>query len=514
MAKKTTKKSVKKETENQKDAMKNAIRELIEEKGYSEESVKITIEKALKAAYKRTYGTDDNAIVKFEDDMSDVKIYSRKTIVDGVYDPVHEIEIEEARKLTGDDSIVEGDDIDICEEPKNFDRSAVSTGKQTAHQGLSETYRDSLYNEYKEKIGEIIIGYYQRERNGNIYVDLGNAGKIEGILPVKYQSKIEFYEKNDRIKALIVDIKRNSSGLQIVLSRSDPKLVSQILEKEVPEIADGTVEIQKIVRDAGYRTKIAVSTSREEVDPVGACVGLRGVRIQNVIRELLNERVDVLKWDSDPVVFIKNALSPAQVQRVIIMNAEKREALAIVDESQFSLAIGRQGQNVRLANRLCDWNIDVKTVEQAAEIDFSEISTVQSARNLFSDDIAESETENQVAAENEEEVLLADIPEIDGNVASLLKENGIEKIEDFIDAYENKSINIEGVSQEDLDKVNDLIHEAVEIVEDNSEEIEAEEEADEEEEYFCPECGAKITLDMTHCPGCGTELEFTTEEEE
>ncbi len=511
MAKKTTKKTAKSEAEKQKDSMRNAIRELIEEKGFSEESVRQTIEKALKAAYKRTYGTDENAIVKFEDDMSDVAIYSRKTVVDGVYSPVLEIELEEARLLVPD--IEEGDEIDILEDPKNFDRSAVSTGKQTAHQGLSETYRDSLYNEYKDKIGEIIIGYYQRERNGNIYVDLGNAGKIEGVLPVKYQSKIETYEKNDRIKALIVDIKRTSSGLQIVLSRSDPKLVSQILEKEVPEIADGTVEIQKIVRDAGYRTKIAVSTSREEVDPVGACVGLRGVRIQNVIRELLNERVDVLKWDSDPVVFIKNALSPAQVERVIIMNAEKREALAIVEESQLSLAIGRQGQNVRLANRLCDWNIDVKTVEMAAEIDFSEISTVQSARNLFSDEVVENETENQAESENEEELLLSDIPGINENVAKLLKENGIEKIEDFIESYENKTINIEGVSSEDLDSVNALIHETVEIVEDNSEEGEAEE-ADEEEEYFCPECGAKITLDMTHCPGCGTELEFTTEEEE
>ena len=292
--------------------MAEAIRQLIEERGYSEESVRQTIERALKAAYKRTYGTDENAIVKFNEDMSDVSIFSRKVVIDGVYDPVKEIELEEARNLAGDE-IEEGDEIDILEDPKTFDRSAVATGKQTAHQGLNETFKDSLYNEYKDKIGEIIIGYYQRERNGNIYVDLGNAGKLEGVLPVKYQSKLEYYEKNDRIKSLIVDIKKTSSGLQLVLSRSDPKLVSSILEKEVPEIADGTVEIIKIVRDAGYRTKIAVYSKREEVDPVGACVGLKGVRIQNVIRELLNEKIDVLKWDSDPTVFIKNALSPAQV---------------------------------------------------------------------------------------------------------------------------------------------------------------------------------------------------------
>ena len=485
--------------------MAEAIRQLIEERGYSEESVRQTIERALKAAYKRTYGTDENAIVKFNEDMSDVSIFSRKVVIDGVYDPVKEIELEDARNLAGDE-IEEGDEIDILEDPKTFDRSAVATGKQTAHQGLNETFKDSLYNEYKDKIGEIIIGYYQRERNGNIYVDLGNAGKLEGVLPVKYQSKLEYYEKNDRIKSLIVDIKKTSSGLQLVLSRSDPKLVSSILEKEVPEIADGTVEIIKIVRDAGYRTKIAVYSKREEVDPVGACVGLKGVRIQNVIRELLNEKIDVLKWDSDPTVFIKNALSPAQVQRVLITDAEKRQALAIVEESQFSLAIGRQGQNVRLANKLCDWNIDVKTVEQAAELDLSAFNTVQSAHALFNDDVTYDEI-----------TTVAELPGVDAHVAELLKANGIEQIEQFVEAFDAGTISIEGISQDDLEKVNKLISENVEFVDEEEPATEAaateETTEDDEEEYFCPECGAKITLEMTHCPNCGVEFEFTEDEE-
>ena len=498
--------------------MAEAIRQLIQEKGYSEDSVRQTIEKALKAAYKRTYGTDENAIVKFNEDMSDVAIYSRKVVLDGVWDPVKEIELEDAKKLAGDD-VEEGDEIDILEDPKSFNRSAVSTGKQTAHQGLNETYKNSLMNEYKDKVSEIIIGYHQRERNGNIYLDLGNAGRLEGVLPVKYQSKLEVYEKGDRIKALIVEVKPTNSGVQLVLSRSDPKLVSSILEKEVPEIADGTVEIEKIVRDAGYRTKIAVSSKREEVDPVGACVGLKGVRIQNVIRELLNEKIDVLKYDPDPVVFIKNALSPAQVERVIIMDNDKRQALAIVEDSQFSLAIGRQGQNVRLANRLCDWNIDVKTIEQAEEMDLSAVSTVQNARNLFSDN---EESYDEITT-------VAELPGVDAEVAKLLKDNGIEEIQDFVEAYDNKSINIEGVSQEALDKVNALITENVEFVEEDEEEKaeetsetpatdaqpakEENDEAGNEEEYFCPECGAKITLDMTHCPNCGVEFEFTDGEE-
>ena len=488
--------------------MAEAIRQLIQEKGYSEESVRQTIERALKAAYKRTYGTDENAIVKFEDDMSDVKIYSRKVVVDGVYDPVREIELEDAQKLSSE--IEEGDEVDIIENPKEFDRSAVDRGKQTAHQGLTETFKDSLYNDYKDKVGEIIIGYYQREKNGNIYVDLGNAGKIEGYLPLKNQSKLEFYEKGDRIKGLIVEVKKTNSGLQLVLSRSDPKLVSSILEKEVPEISDGTVEITKIVRDAGYRTKIAVYSKREEVDPVGACVGLKGVRIQNVIRELLNEKIDVLKYDPDPVVFIKNALSPAQVDRVIIMDADKKQALAIVQDSQFSLAIGRQGQNVRLANRLCDWNIDVKTVEQAAEIDFSEISTVQSARSLFND---EEESFDEITT-------IAELPGVNKEIADLLIANGFEQIEDFVEAFDNDTIHIEGVTADDLETVNGLINENVEFVEEDedstnqveNETNESQPEA-EEDEYFCPECGAKITLDMTQCPVCGVEFEFEADEE-
>lgn len=498
--------------------MAEAIRQLISEKGYSEDSVRQTIEKALKAAYKRTYGTDENAIVKFNEDMSDVAIYSRKVVIDGVYDPVKEIELEDAKKLAGDE-VEEGDEIDILEDPKAFDRSAVATGKQTAHQGLNETYKNALMAEYKEKIGEIIIGYDQRDRNGNIYVDLGNAGRLEGVLPVKYQSKLEFYEKGDRIKALIVDVKPTNSGVQLVLSRSDPKLVTSILEKEVPEIADGTVKIENIVREAGYRTKIAVSTTREEVDPVGACVGLKGVRIQNVIHELLNEKIDVLKYDSDPVVFIKNALSPAQVEKVVILDADKRQALAIVEDSQFSLAIGRQGQNVRLANRLCDWNIDVKTIEQAQDIDLSNVQTVQNARNLFTDDAAAAADESL-----DEITTIAELPGVDSEVAALLKANGIEEIQDFVEAYDNKSINIDGVTEEALDKINTLINENVEFVEEDEEEAAAPtEESSEategdntaagEEEYFCPECGAKITLDMTRCPKCGCEFEFTDGEE-
>ncbi|MGI5115684.1 transcription termination factor NusA [Treponema sp. SP13] len=485
--------------------MAEAIRQLIQEKGYSEDSVKTIIENALKAAYKRTYGTADNAIVKFNDDMSDVAIYSRKTVVDGVYDPVTEIELEDAKKLS--DEVELGDEIDILEDPKTFDRSAVTTGKQTAHQELNESYRDTLYNEYKNKIGEIVVCYYQYQRNGDIYVDLGNAGKLEGVLPLKFQSPREHYEKDDRIKALIVNLRRISTGLQVILSRSDPELVRSIIEMEVPEIADGTIEIVKIVRDAGHRTKIAVSSNREDVDPVGACVGLKGVRIQNVIRELLGEKIDVLKFDPDPAVFIKNALSPAQVERVFILDQEKRQALAIVEESQFSLAIGKQGQNVRLANKLCDWSIDVKTQEQAAEMDLSESVTMQTAQNLFSDDTG-NEAYDEIKT-------VAELPGIDMRVAEILKTAGIEDIEQFVEAYDNDGLkHIEGLTESDIDGVDAIIKNTVEFVEaENTAHSDAEKNADDEEVYHCPECGAVITLDMTHCPKCGVEFEFKEDEE-
>lgn len=487
--------------------MAELIRALIEEKGYSVESVKQTLENALKAAYKRTYGTSDNAIVKFADDMSDVSIYSRKIVVDGVYDPVTEIELEDAKKLSDDVEI--GDEIDIREDPKSFDRSAVSTGKQTAHQGLNETIRDSLYNQYKDKIGEMINGYYQRERNGNIFVDLGNAGRLEGILPVKYQSPRETYEQGDKIRAIISELKKTNSGLQVVLSRSDPRLVEIAMEMEVPEIGEGTVKIEKCVREAGYRTKMAVSTIREEIDPVGACVGKNGLRIQNVIRELLGEKIDVLRYDPDPSVFIMNALSPAKVSRVVILDAEKKQALAIVDDEQFSLAIGKQGQNVRLANRLCDWSIDVKTVEQCEGLDLSSKATSVAARSLFNDDVEEE-------VETEDISTIAELPGVKENVASALKNAGIEDIVQFIDSYEN--LEVEGLSEDDLKEVYDLIKENVEIVEEEADEesSEAQEEIQEEaeeEKYVCPECGAEITLDMTHCPKCGVEFEFAEDEE-
>jgi N utilization substance protein A len=504
--------------------MTEAINQLMLDRGIPEDLILRTIENTLFAAYKRRFGNADNAIIRFSDDNREVSIYAKKKIVDGVYDPALEMDLEEARELNPDAEI--GDELLIEVDPRDFDRISVQSAKQTAHQSIREIQKDSLYSEYKDKVGEIIIGYYQRERNGNIYVDLG---KIEGILPKKYQSPREIYHTNDRIKALITEVNKIPSGLQIVLSRTHADFVRAIFELEVPEIYDKTVEIHKIVREPGYRSKLAVYSNRDDVDPVGACVGPKGVRIQAVIRELEGEKIDVLKYDTDPRKFIMNALSPAEVRDVIILDEAKHQALAVVAESKLSLAIGKQGLNVRLANRLADWNIDVKTDAQFAEMDISSES-----RRVVSELFGETGEESSADGEYVEGFLrISDLPDVDMATADALQENGIDFLEDFLSLQDDAVAALKGITPEQLAALQKLIDESVEIVEEQEElpqddtvmdetgeaadegedEGEGEEDAEEEEEYECPECGAKINPSMTNCPNCGVGLSFEYEEE-
>ena len=303
-------------------------------------------------------------------------------------------------------------------------------------------------------------------------------------------------------------MKKDENGLSIVLSRTHTEFVKKLFELEVPEIADKTIEIFKIVREPGYRVKMSVYTHRDDIDPVGACVGLRGARIQAVVREMEGEKIDVLKYDTDPTVYIKNALSPAEVQQVYILDEAKRQALAVVSDSQLSLAIGKQGLNVRLANRLVDWNIDVKTESQFQEMDIFE--TKKAVSDLF------GESDDQV----EEITKLSELPDIPERIVNLLAENGIVEIETFISMSESKLLEIPGFTKEDFELVKSIIEENVEITDEDIEPLEEEEAADEEEldeekEYYeCPECGKPITEDMDHCPNCGVELSFEEEDEE
>jgi N utilization substance protein A len=436
--------------------LNDAIRLLVQERGISEDLIRRTIEEFLLAAYKKKFGTSDNAVVQFSEEDGEVTLFAQKEIVDEVYDPVSEIELAEAKEYDEEAEI--GDELLIEINPQEFDRVAVQSAKQKARQTLREIQKDTLYSEYIDKVGEMIIGYYQRERNGNIFVDLG---KTEGLMPKRYQSPRETYRPNDRIKALIYEVNKTPTGLQIILSRTHTEFVKRVFELEVPEIYDQTVAIYKIVREPGYRTKIAVYSNREDVDPVGACVGLRGVRIQSIVRELEGEKVDILKYENDPRTFLKNALSPAEVSHVVILDEAKRQALAVVPENQLSLAIGKQGLNVRLANRLADWNIDVKTEAQFAEMDIA-AETKRAVSALFGDTSPEEE--------EEEITRIAELPGITDSLVTALKGNGLEYIEDLVALSEEEMNSLTGLDENDVQELRQIIAESVEIIEEQEEE--------------------------------------------
>lgn len=492
----------------------DAIKQLVQDKGISEELVRRTIEELLLAAYKKKYGTEENALVQFDEDGQGVALLAQKIIVEEVMDPALELSLEEAKEYDDDAEI--GDELLLEIDPRDFDRGAVQSAKQKARQTLRDIQKDTLYSEFKEKEGEMVIGYHQRERNGNIFVDLG---RIEGIMPKRYQSPRETYRPNDRIKAMIYEVGKTAAGLNIVLTRTHTDFVRRVFELEVPEIYDRVVEISKIVREPGYRTKLAVFSHRDDVDSVGACVGLRGIRIQAIVRELEGEKIDILKYDTDPRVFIKNALSPAEVDQVVILNEERRQALAVVQEKQFSLAIGKQGLNVRLANRLTDWNIDVKTVEQFEEMDIA-VESKKAVSSLF---------ETREAVEEEEITRVEELPGITDKMIELLAAHKIELIQDLLSLGESELKAIDGFSDGDVGDLQKIIAENVDIIDEEgvgkSESgqqepeagqtpEEAEEEGEEEEDYACPDCGSRITIDMDRCPSCGVGISFEFTEED
>ena len=440
-----------------------AIRQLIQERGISEELVLHTIEDTLLAAYKRKYGTIDNAVVRFAEDGTDVSIYAQKRIVpvDDIDDPALEISLQEALEYNDDAEL--GDELLIPINPREFDRVSIQSAKQKARQSLREIQKDTLYSEFKDREGELIVGYYQRERNGTIFVDVG---RTEGILPRRYQSPREVYRANDRVRAMIYEVEKSALGLQIVLTRTHTEFVRKIFELEVPEIYDRTIEIHKMVREPGYRTKMSVYSTRDDVDPVGACVGMRGVRIQTVVRELEGEKIDVLRYDPDVRSFITEALKPAEVEQVIILDEPKRQALAVVPESQFSLAIGKQGLNVRLANRLTDWSIDVRTRAQVNEMNIGAESQ-RAAAALFGD-VQEEITD------------VAELPGIVPRVAAALKSVGVELLETLVAMDEEQLRAVPELSEGDVGDLLKLIEDNVEIVD---EEPGTEEEDDEDAEF-------------------------------
>jgi N utilization substance protein A len=480
--------------------LSEAVKQLVADKGISEELILKTIEMALLAAYKKKYGTTSNAETHIDEENDVVKIYSKKEIVDHVEEPVFEIELSEAQKLHSGAEI--GDEMLIEIKPEDFGRIAAQTAKQVVRQRLKEIEKDVVYNEFKQREGEMIVGYFQRERSGTIYVNLGRS---EGIMPRSQQSPREHYSIGDRIKALLLEVRKGTKGPQIILSRSHPGFVKKIFELEIPEVADGTIEIKNIVRDPGYRTKVSVFSPRDEVDPVGACVGMKGIRIQAIVGELEGEKIDIVKWDPDVKRYISNGMNPVKISRIVVTDEDNKEALIVVHDSQLSIAIGRAGQNIRLVSKLVGWKLDIMPESEFETSEYAEFAR-KAADELFS------------ATEEESEIVtLRDIPGIDAKTLELLENEGFTEIEDVIEKSEKELLQIEGMTDEMAKQFLAVLAENIEVVEEEfvkTEETPPETGEEEEEFYECPNCGSKITEEMTRCESCGVELVFQDDENE
>ena len=338
-----------------------ALNELEKGRGISKDVLISAIEAALISAYKRNYGISANVRAEVDSETGDIHIFASKAVVEHAENPHSEISLEDARRVNGLYEI--GDVLEEEVQTKNFGRIAAQTAKQVVMQRIREAERGNIYEEYVEKENEVLTAIVQRVERGNAYVELG---RTDGLLTQNEMIPGETYNNNDRIKVYVLEVRKDNKGPQVLVSRTHPGLVKRLFELEVPEIQSGVVQIKSIAREAGFRTKVAVHTMDMQVDPVGACVGQRGARVERIVTELHNEKIDIIEWDSDSAVYIAKALSPAKVLMVYI-NEEEKAAKVIVPDNQLSLAIGKEGQNARLAAKLTGWKIDIKNQSQAEQ---------------------------------------------------------------------------------------------------------------------------------------------------
>jgi len=348
--------------------LQQTIEALAKEKGIEPDVVISAIEEAVATASRKFYKTGENLKTRFNTETGQVDLFALKTVVEDVTNSATEISLNEAREmyrpLYGDDvanSIELGDEMEFPKPTEVLGRIAAQTAKQVIFQKVREAERENVYAEFSQRVGEVQNATIKRFENGDIVVEIG---RNEAVIPRKEQSRAESYNPGDRVRAVIKGVNRGAKGPQIMLSRTDPALLIKLFEQEVPEIYDGTVMIRGAVREAGDRAKVAVFSRERDVDPVGACVGMKGTRVQSIIRELRGEKIDIVEWSEDPIAFVTNALSPAKVQRVSIVDDKERVMEVIVEDKQLSLAIGKKGQNVRLAAKLTGWRIDIKSEEE------------------------------------------------------------------------------------------------------------------------------------------------------
>lgn len=336
-----------------------ALNQLEKEKGISKDILLEAIEAALISAYRRNFHSAQNVRVDIDRESGKVRVFARKTVVDEVADPRLEISLEAAREISPSYQL--GDIVEIEVTPADFGRIAAQTAKQVVTQRIREAERSIIYQEYVDREEDIVTGVIQRMDNRFFYIDLG---RVEALLPLSETMPGERFKQGDRVKTYITRVEKSTKGPQIFVSRTHPGLIKRLFELEVPEIYDGIVEIRSVAREAGQRSKIAVSSRDEQVDPVGACVGHRGMRVQTVVNELRGEKIDVIPWSDDPEEFVANALRPAKVTRVEV-DEEQKVARVVVPDHQLSLAIGKEGQNARLAAKLTGWKIDIRSESEA-----------------------------------------------------------------------------------------------------------------------------------------------------
>ena len=340
-----------------------ALEELEKEKGIKKEYLLEAIETALVTAYKRNFDSLENVRVEMDHQTGATHVYAIKEVMEKANDEDTEISLKEAQKINPD--LKEGDTVETEIVPRDFGRIAAQTAKQVIIQKLREVEREIVYNEFNERKGEIVSGLIQKADHNIVVMDLG---KLEGVMPLKEQIPTEHYKVNDKIKGYVLDVEKGAKGApQVIVSRSHPDFVRKLLEFEIPEIYEGVIEIKSVSRDPGSRSKVAVYSPDQNIDPVGSCVGQKGVRIQNVINELNGEKIDVIEWNEDPSIYIASALLPAKILAVDIKEEEKF-AQVVVPDDQLSLAIGKSGQNARLAARLTNWKIDIKSETQFREM--------------------------------------------------------------------------------------------------------------------------------------------------
>jgi len=431
--------------------MSNQLMQHIEmigrEKGIAIDKIIEALEEAMANAARKNFRSNERLQAFFNRETGDIEVFAYKTVVEEVEDPDLEISLKEAKELIEEVGL--GDELAIQKETEGLGRIAAQTAKQIIFQKVREAERENIYEEYRDRIGDIVNGTVKRFEKGNIIVDLG---RYEAILRRSEQSRAERYSQGERIRAVIVDVKRESKDPQIELSRTDPRLLMKLFEMEVPEIYDGTIIIVGAVREPGERAKIGVRSREMDIDPVGACVGMRGSRVQNIIRELRNEKIDIIEYSDDPIRYVTNALSPARISKIAIVDDEEKEMEVIVSDDQLSLAIGRRGQNVRLASLLTGWKLEIiGEGEKKKEVE-DQMAALADGRLIMSDEMELVET----GIESEEVETgggLSELPGIGPKTAEKLISAGITSVEQLASMSAEELAALPGLGLKTAEKI-------------------------------------------------------------